>query len=59
VNISQPRLRSEKFDNNNNSNEVLKASLPYSGTYKCEPTELFLTINRISKSMIIKKEHAC
>jgi len=26
---------------------------------KCEPTELFLTINWTSQSVIIMKEHAC
>jgi hypothetical protein len=31
----------------------------YYGTNKCEPTELFLTINRTSQSMTINKEYAC
>jgi len=30
----------------NQSKQVMKARLPYYGNNKCEPTELFLTINR-------------
>jgi len=29
----------------NQSKQVMKVRLPYYGTNKCEPTELFLTIN--------------
>ena len=35
---------------------VMKVRLPYYGTNKCEPTELLLTINRTSYSMIITQE---
>ena len=39
----------------NHSKQGIKVRLPYYGTNKCAPTELFLTINRTSKSVIIKK----
>ena len=32
----------------NQSKQIMKVRLPYYGTNKCEPTELLLTINRIS-----------
>jgi hypothetical protein len=32
----------------NQSKQVMKVKLPYYGTNKCEPKELFLTINRTS-----------
>ena len=39
----------------NGSKQVMKVRLPYYGTIKYEPTELFPTINRTSSSVIIKK----
>jgi hypothetical protein len=33
----------------------MKVRLPDYGTNKCKPSELFLTINRISQCVIIKK----
>ena len=43
----------------NQLKQVMEVRLPYYGTNKCEPTELFLTINRTLLSVIIKKELAC
>jgi len=42
----------------NQSKQDMKVRLPYYGPNKSEPKELFLTINRISQSVIINKEHA-
>jgi hypothetical protein len=38
---------------------VIMVRLPYYGTNKCKPTELFPTINRTSEAVIVNKEHAC
>jgi hypothetical protein len=43
----------------NQSKQVMNIRLPYHGTNKCKPTELFPTINWTSQSMTINKEHAC
>ena len=44
----------------NQSKQFMNVRLPYYGTNKCEQTELFLTLNRTSKSVDNnEKEHAC
>jgi len=37
----------------NRSKQVMMERVPYYGTNKCDPTELFLTINRTSSFVII------
>ena len=43
----------------NQLKQVMNVRLPNYGTNKCEPTDLFLTINQPAKSVTIKKKGTC